>query len=355
MTRTPRTTPFSRLRAALTERITRMTTDPNLNPDGPAFYPLRDLPAGTLPCALCGVPVAMTEDRDTITVLSLGSRRNPNSAHPEALLRHAQAPETTLTMTRCDTCGERRAAAVLAVAEFPEGRGRFRQAVLAEDAAELATATAAAIGVQLVLGSARALRFALDYLAPLGHGLTWRGRYSPRMVAAARRDEAASAPFSAVDPELLDEARRTFVEMLAARTARVVSVAEPGGSGCYLCGVGAVEVLSSAKARAWTTLRLRPETVGGRGGDLVVASVCWRCNDEFERQERTVGDRLMQVLVLRAAGLENHLAARDLILRPTAWGVLGRREPNQSPWQHLDLAGLRADIESGQTGIEVAR
>jgi len=57
---------------------------------------------------------------------------------------------------------------------------------------------------------------------------------------------------------------------------------------------------------------------------------------------------MMMMLVLAAAGIDKKRGSELLQVDPPSWIELKDIEPNEMPWQHLDLARMRTDFELGR-------
>lgn len=326
-----------------TERLTMTTINAphETNPYAAGFAAVVPLPAGWLPCSVCGVATHPDDQHGQKRVLSLGREIGPTDP-PSLAQREFETP-----MTRCPSCADRRDEAVRLVEEFPRGRGRYPQPSLAAQVVDRALAVLAALEHTAVVKNDRSLRQLIEIVGPLGVGITWQGRFAPVAERNADPKTGAAVGWAWLTGEQRHAAREAAAEWLRARVQRPRPLAPPHGAGCYLCGVATVEALPSRAADVWSEARLRPEALGGSRGARVHASVCHGCAAEAEAVG-SYGPTLIDRLVLRAAGIDRRLGAEMLQTDAQAWGTTGRATPNETPWAHVDLAALRADFESGR-------
>lgn len=218
----------------------------------------------------------------------------------------------------------------------------------AVDAVERVLAAVAAAGGSITIKRPRDLSLALEHLIALGGSIRWRSRFEGLADRDARPDTAAAMTWAHVNAEQLGEARRAFAGYLRARIERPVPVVPTNDLACFVCGIGEVVALPSRAATAWHTVKLSPEHLGGKPGTRrTEVEVCRTCIAEHNAV-RAWGPTLLDVLVLRAAGVENHPGAQNVQTAARAWGTTGRRHANATPFAHLDLAQLADDIRAGR-------
>lgn len=298
---------------------------------------------GALACSGCGVAVPLAEavTRGIEKVHSFGREIRPGEPHGLA------SKESESEMSRCGSCSVRRDEAVELMTKYPEGRGQYRSDSLAHNLAENALLALAAIGEQVTIESDRELRLLCAVLAEHGQRLSWRARFAPIAMRTAKSDTAAVRSFAHVREDDLVAVRAEFARYRVLRAERPIDLAPPIGSGCYLCGVGSVKARPSRRNHVWRTGRVRPSQLGGTDTTPREVAMCAECHLQGEAFG-VYGPTVLDRLVLRAAGVDRLLGSEYLQLHGVkAWGTCGRTKPNSTPFAHLDLSGLLADVRGG--------
>lgn len=326
------------------DMITPSTSDAATEPTAPAEH----APA-LLACATCGVAVATPDDAETFTL------REPMSLpwggpHPLPL----GAFKEGATFTRCPSCRERHEHAAEVMARHPHLVARLGN--VAGDKLARALDALAALGQPAGADDAEAdeLNALMRHLTPAGSAVQWSRQPDAGAVPAD------ALPWHHVGPEQRRILNDALVPVLSRRVAKVSSPVRVGpsdGRGCLLCGVGQVELsavhvadlggVKSAQAHLWHPVTgVDPAAVGGRpGADRVSGHLCGAC-DDARSSAGAFGHAAMAaayVAHLKAAGRHQELATLagwerdpDIVHGLVAWGALvGRREPNAEPWQHL--------------------
>ncbi len=290
------------------------------------------LPEGKIACARCGTP---TDGPGTpYRVLSR------QVALPRGLTRTEAMPDgASVRLGDCSECAAVTSAAAAIVADNPWmashiGSPAQHQVACALDALRV-------IGAPMPVGIRDDVAWDLLRLTTLGSAARWASRFAPVTEAGAREDRAASEPWLFVGLELRAEIQHAYVAWLARRRPpRPVPC--PSG-GCMLCGVASV--LARHGDKPWRATSANASVLGGGGGSIAghLCPTCQTAQDE-------AGSHMLDAAVLAVADPDRAFRRK----RPepprldglVAWALLSEA-PNDEPFQHHDIDGLRAALRRG--------
>lgn len=331
--------------AWLNERETHMLNRPFITDSKARDYkPIVDLPEGWLACKMCGLALPPDEQNEVMNVQSFG-RILP---WPASIAERKR--EYNITLSYCGDCTLRKTKAAQLATEFPSAcvaNGIIHVGSLATNAVESALAVLASLGEDPEITQPKSLRLLLENTLSIAHSLTWAGRLTPFIERGAKPETGAARPWSHLTEAQLSAARQSTAQWLQARIEQPVPLAPLHGAGCYMCGIGSIEALPSRIDNVWKETHIVPRHAGGTSSEKVAASVCATCWAEFQRTGGW-GMSLRERLVLRAAKINGGLGVERIDFdHLPAWGVTDRTKPNASPWAHINLEKLVADIQGG--------
>lgn len=306
------------------------------SPPERAWIPLRD---GWLACCACGIAVEPPFTDDSIEVFTIFAGRY----------------EAEVQMSRCEVCTAIRDAAVDLMRAHPEQRARIGSPEIAAYRLELALSALDAIGINdparidRLTDTGGDIRRLIEFLAVPGGWAQWSAKFSPRPEPGLSASSAAAARWSGVSAEARRDLKAAYLALFAARTEKPVKALCPSEdgqpSGCMLCGVGAVMALRSRADYQWVEMSADAVTIGGRDApDSLDGCVCPTCDRAID-SAGGVGQSAMRLSVLALLGIPGHLQAVSQIDGIVGWGVLRGAVPNETPWAHVDLNELRAEVE----------
>lgn len=303
------------------------------------------LPERSLPCSSCGVavPRGEAETHGIETVRSHGRARASGSIR----LQHDPNDRPFDTpMGSCEQCAALREQATEVSTKYLGSLRVGNYTYTGESAIARITdalRVLAALGEQVDIQSARDLRLLVSTLALPGVQITWRARFAPVAALDARPGTSSASAWSHLSRATLRALGAEYARFRVRRVERAVALRPPIGLACAACGVSSVKALPSHREHVWRTARIRV----ANDSDLREVSLCAGCWSAYER-ERAFGPSMMMMLVLAAAGIDKKRGSELLQVDPPSWIELKDIEPNEMPWQHLDLARMRTDFELGR-------
>lgn len=276
-------------------------------------------------CHACGTPCGPDAPRSTYTVTGRADARlGLIEGHGE------------VTFGTCAACADLDALAARTLAEHPDIRRMIGSPSIGQYRIVSAFHALAVMGAKPAeTYTDDGLLSLLGRLAAPGALASWARQFAPIRQDDARRDTAASEPWLHVDSDLRAEIRLQYRDHLADRMPPH-RVACPTG-GCAWCGVGMV--LAKRSAKPWTPYSVR-EGVHTMTGHL--CPVCERIHEDGGSMRSAVlsvidPDRLLR---RRVPGEPDVQGVRG-------WATAGDGRPNEAPWAHLDLLGLRDILARG--------
>lgn len=303
----------------------------------------KHLKDGHLACGTCGHGVAPKHQAETRTFTSLGT-------YTDGVRLPAHDREFKTDMTRCRDCQERRDTAQQLLEDFPKGRWIFLSDRSAVDAIEATLGACAYIRQRPKVRSDKDLRLLLEEMAGLAKANAYFARYVPLALPGARPGKANAKPWGHLDDEAAGPLKEAYVRWLLRRSETARDIEHPTGGGCYLCGVKSVYALPSHKQHCWREVQIRPASLGGQSHESETKILCGLC---FERGEEVgvYGWTLLFQRIFDAAGIGHRYNRAISITGAKAWGESGLTEPNDEPFAHFDLDGVREDMASGRFNV----
>jgi len=310
-----------------------------LGPDGRV---LPEADAEPLRCRGCGASPRWVDPARTETLRRYAV---PHSARPDV---HAVWRDTTVT--RCDSCADRRELAAELLAEHPRVARGLGPVGLDQLDAALAALDAIGLRPRKVVGSLvvsdEEVRELLAVLRDPGAAVLWSesltSKGGGRWAHVEREDRAAAKA-----------ACRQLVHLNVETPAPCAPPSRDGAlTACLLCGVGALRVKRHEAESVWGALRrVQPGTLGGAlRPEPVAGFLCPECRVAVEH-EGAPGMGAVRRALLWSLGRVKESGGRwhvKLGSNIRAWAAVPGAEPNSTPWGHLDLASLRvslADLE----------
>lgn len=314
-------------------------------------------PAGTLPCAVCGIAVpASVEDAEGLDV-AMGSVRGSYIGNGEYREFHASK---VYPVTRCGACRKLGAMAQDLLAAHVDFRRWLGSPVVARHQTESALLGLAVIGSD----AAHAMNpqsAATSELARLVYALRIPGaaaRWSTYVTSRRGEKVREAAPnptrFAHVESAHRRALHEAWVELNLPKIMEprpIVPLDDNGrATGCMLCGVGSWEALPGRAKDVWTSTSADAETLGGPvQPEPIDGVVCPRCDRAID-VAHGVGQSAMRASVLDYLGVDFgprwEMTAPDFGL--VGWCVLRERQPNAVPWDHIDLTPLHDKIVSSR-------
>lgn len=310
------------------------------------------LEAGTLPCASCGIRVAVPADNfgnEDVELLQIFGHDN----RP-----HATPPQKDFAVTRCARCRMIRQSALDLLSGNPAVRQRIGSAEIALHRLEAALCGLDAIGttdartIDRLTDTGADLTRLMDALTVVGGLARWAAHVRAAEFTRAASMPAPHARWGHVTPEQRQALRNAAGHLLARRVEKPVDVLCPSEngspSGCMLCGVRAVEARREDIDYVWTLMSADAVTIGGRPQpESLDGVVCPRCDRAID-EARGVGASAMRLSVRSLLGVPSHLRSLDDIDGLIGWAALPLgTSPNRAPWDHIDLSVVQAEA----TGI----
>ena len=294
----------------------------------------------SLACRWCGVDVQQPDPARTEVLHVYGPRYQSDVA------RGLPAAPAEIAVTRCDACTDRRARAEALLAACPRVERAHGDVALDRlDAAYAAFDIAGMLKRSRMLANLtdtdeRVMEL-IDSMAPLGAAGSW-GRLGGTAPASKR--------WSHIKEELADEIHRTVARLMRRSVEFPFPFAPPRGAlpGCLLCGVGTLLVKESDAVEAWGPEHsARPETLGGPPQpEPIRGHMCPACTNSVEAVGAIgmpAAERALLNFLGYGAVIGNRLEFTD---RFRAWVALpAGTETNATPWAHLRLDRMRANLE----------
>lgn len=258
----------------------------------------------------------------------------------------------------CPTCAARRERAGELLDRHPLLRGRIGSRSVGVDRVDAALMALDALGASDDLATGRDVVLALRNLTGAANSATWGARYAPLLKLDAGDNQTAAERWSFLDGEQTTTLREAYGRFLRARTFSAAMVPPPTSEdrheavrGCMLCGIGTVKIVERDQARAiWGPMLSAPPSVlrGRPSPEPIYGYACPDCRASMARHgvqslglsavDAALGD-FLDVRVLdpwSEVGIDNQRLRFLHSLR--AWAVTGR-EPNATPWAHLEVDG----------------
>lgn len=317
---------------------------------------------GELPCAACGVAVSGPHD-PSLEEVATGVRPGARGS-TSALRNNLLGNDLQMVFTRCSTCAAIRGTAADLLAAFPNESARIGARAIAIHRLEVALDALDALGIteaatidDLTAGGMR-IRTLMEYLTHAGGAARWISKFAPRMEKDARVSTASSGRWAHVTGDQRAALRRAYADLLHARIQRPVDFACPSeegepSEGCILCGVATWRALPSQIDHIWTERSSTSQALGGRPSvDRVYGYSCPRCERAIQHAG-AVGDRAMQLSLLDLLGVGAMSARVTELEGLIAWAVTSRTAPNGTPWDHVDLTGIRETLTRPGEGVAV--
>lgn len=286
------------------------------------------IPDGQLPCGHCGIATPNVDVTD-FPVVGREIRYADGSAR-------LQDNDGRIRFGLCDACRAREARANALIDQFPAIAHRLGSRSIALHRVWCALDAFSAANAKLSRVDETSFRRLLaDELLSAGVTVRWYRRFTPVRMADASMRECAERPWIGADLDAVHEARRAVRDWLAYRLPPVPIPCPT--TACAMCGIGSVMALRPDAATVWTR--------HGKGHlcpDCLLAE-----EDAHERALVPLDHAIMQAIDPdRRIRSTRPYAPEIPAARP--WSETGRTKPNKRRFGHLNLDGLRAQMESGE-------
>ncbi|MGO1573882.1 hypothetical protein [Agrococcus casei] len=318
-------------------------TDPNARD----YQPIVTLPPEWLPCDGCGLALPIPEQVGPPRELTSYERVLPPDAPP--LVGRPRPRPFFTTMSRCTDCSARSEQAAALVKQYPRAIATSEFSFHGSHAVEQLERVLAGLAIieqAPTIKNARAMHLLMETMLPATSAILWSSRFAPVALRDAKSKTGTARPWAHLRADDATRMRQAYATWLRRRTEVPRPHPHPDGSGCYICGIG--EYVAETTGAAWQPVRLNPGVLGGQwGAPVVEAHVCADCR-AVHADIGAWGPTLLDKLVLQAAGVQPLADAHDL--QPNgvqAWGTTGRKRPNPTPFEHVNLAQLADDVRSG--------
>lgn len=286
------------------------------------------LPAGALPCRVCGIAVSDPRAHAAPTIIA---RRYGFDGRLIA--------EDEQAAVYCDTC-----AAVEA-----EVRPLMIRHLIAGPQVERVAGVLHALDA---LGGPAVTFADDDDLLALMEAIP--AAASVGFAGGAKVGTCSARRFAHVDPILRRTLRENVARWMRARLETPVPIAPPADSdrrGCVFCGVGTVVAKPSESSRVWTETFVSASALGGGNGatGAIEGHTCPACTAAIASTDGA-GVAALQAAVLAFVGYQRRSLTPPTVNGLRGWALVAGARPNAKPWQHVDLAGLRRSLASFEGG-----
>ena len=256
---------------------------------------------------------------------------------------------------RCQQCQQIRDTAADLLTAHPEVRVKIGAKTIATHRLEAALEALDALGIDdpaifdRLTATARDIHQMLNHLTAVGVAARWSARFLPTLAKGFAYDSAASERWSFLTDDERQQLRDAYAALLHARVEQPRAVPCPSGA-CLMCGVGSVQAMAADAPHVWRETTAHPRSLGGRdSAELVWGHTCPECAAAIA-SVGSVGVSAMAAAVVTFLKLPRRGYIEQDIGGLLAWVASASdetRQPNDMPWDHLDLTALRAEVSRG--------
>ncbi len=288
------------------------------------------LPEGALPCRWCGV--ACTREQAAAVA-------EPIVLERAGYIGTRFVPEVLQQTVLCGAC---------AAVEAEVRPTMIRHLIAGSQADRVASVLHAldALGGPAVTFTDDADALALLEAIPGAHAVSF--------AVGAKAGTCSARRFAHVDPLAIRSLRESVARWMRARLETPVPIAPPADGdrrGCVFCGVGTVVALPSKAGQVWTEVYVSASALGAGNGasGAIDGHTCPACTVAIASTDGP-GVAALQAAVLRFVGYERRSLTPPTIQGLRGWALVEGARPSRTPWQHVDLAGLRRSLASFEGG-----
>jgi hypothetical protein len=313
----------------------------NRNPKPPKFRRFegggqnaQPLSEGGVPCRSCGVGFTAFSSTPIEPFTIIGQRNS-----------RGFGSDTQIVVARCATCAERyRLAGTILTAHPAMARENGNVGTDRLDAALAALDLLGRSGLTTMLTDTdQHVRDLIAALAPFGGWAAWTTNSAAKGMCGTKR-------WGHVSNGIWEDARLAFADLIRRRMEIPKPIEPPADSavhGCGFCGVGTVIGKQSDLHAIWGNAhRMLLTAFGGSGSAVVSCYLCPACRSSLEATGAS-GLPAVWTAVIKSRGYVARSSAGVVSLSGVKpWAALPRgTKPNESPWQHVNLAALDRELQ----------